>query len=256
MLPEVCRLSNLPNTFLIAAALLLATTAHAQSANDRLDTALTRAAAAAAALRSNLPSFTCKEDVLSEELEGTKKPKLRHRVTFTADIRVERRADGELHETFEPASWAAILAQSGGVGIPFYVSGGFQRALDYFDPVRAACYRFTLPNPNRIDFSAAPDALQHPACKDETGLHGFALLDPAGDIIHLERTVPEAVSRRTTLAPFVAIDLAPTVLNGQTYRLSSRVVSDGRPGPTHGHFEATYTACRLFHATVTIEPIP
>jgi len=236
--------------------LLLATIAHAQSANDRLDTALTRAAAAEAALRSTLPSFACKEDVLSEEIQGGKRPKILRRVTFTADVRVERRGDAELHETFEPASWADILTQSGGIGIPFYVSGGFQRALDYFDTARAACYRFTLPNPNRIDFSAAPDALQHPACQDETGLHGFALLDPAGDIIHLERTVPEAVSRRTTLAPFVAIDLAPTVLNGQTYRLSSRVVSDGRPGPTHGHFEATYTACRLFHATVTIEPIP
>jgi hypothetical protein len=66
--------------------------------------------------------------------------------------------------------------------------------------------------------------------------------------------VPGDVSSRTNLAPFVAIDLAPTTLNGHVYRLSTRVVSDGRPGKTHGHFEANYSGCTLFHATVTIEP--
>jgi len=196
--------------------------------------------------------------VLSQALEGGKKPKVRQQVRFMAEVRVERRGDGELHETFEPADWAGILMQSHGAGIPYYVSGGFQRALDYFDPAKAACYRFA-PDPkvaNRIDFSAAPDALRHAECRDETGLNGFALLDAAGEVVHVERTVPDAVSRRTNLAPFVALDLAPVVLNGRTYRLSSRVVSDGRPGRLYGHFEANYSACRLFHATVTIKPTP
>jgi hypothetical protein len=191
-------------------------------------------------------------------LEGGKKAKVRQQARFTAEVRVERRSDGELQENFEPVSWAAILTESPGAGIPYYVSGGFQRALDYFDPAKAACYRFKLDAKvgNRIDFSAAPDALRHTECRDETGLNGFALLDAAGEVVHVERTVPEAVSRRTNLAPFVAIDLAPVVLNGRTYRLSSRVVSDGRPGRLHGHFEASYSGCRLFHATVTIKPGP
>lgn len=242
-------------TIFILTLLLLTTTLHAQTPPDRLQTALTRAAAAEAALTSSLPSFTCKEDVLSNELEG-KKSRIRRHVAFTADIRVERRPDGELRETFEPASWAAILAQSGGIGIPYYVSGGFQSALIYFNPSQSACYRFQLaPNdPNRIDFAAAPNIAQTPGCKDEPGLTGFALLDPAGDIIHLERRVPADLTRRTNLATFAAIDIAPITLNGHTYRLSTHVTSDGRPGPTHGHFEATYTACHLFHTTVTIEP--
>jgi hypothetical protein len=242
------------------ALLLLAATLSAQSPSDdaRLQTVLARATQAEADLNASLPSFTCKEDVLSDEIDGSKKHKLIRHVAFTADIRVERRADGELHETFEPASWASILTQSRGIGIPYYVSGGFQRALTYFDPAQSACYRFAL-TANRLDFAAATDALRYPACKDETGLTGFALLDPAGDIVHLERTVPEQLSRRTALTPFAAIDLAPTTLNGHTYRLSTRVLSDG-PGETHhqphGHFEATYSACRLFHTTVTIEPNP
>jgi hypothetical protein len=257
MLAEVRTLHPRPKPLLaVLTLLLLAALARAQTAtpsdDTRLQTALARAAAAESALRSSIPSFACQEDVLSEELEG-KKSKITRRVTFTATVRVERRADHDLHETFEPASWADILAQSRGIGIPFYVSGGFQHALDYFDPARSACYRFAL-HGNRLDFAEAPEALHNPACKDETGLAGFALLDRNDDVVHLERRVPDDVSRRTSLAPFAAIDFAPTVLNGQTYRLSSHVVSDSRPGPTRGHFEATYTGCKLFRTTVTIEP--
>jgi hypothetical protein len=222
----------------------------------RLKTVLERAATAGALLRSSLPSFTCKEEAVSQLLEG-RKGKVKRSVSFTAELRVERRADGELHETFEPASWADILAQSHGTGIPYYVQGGFQGALDYFAPVKAACYRFSMQpqTPDRIDFVAAPDA---PAdrCKGEAGLTGFALLDPSGDVIHVERRVPEELSANSRLAPFAAIDLAPVTLNGKTYRLSTRVTSDSLRGGARGHFEASYTGCELFHASITIQAVP
>jgi hypothetical protein len=220
--------------------------------------ALERAAAARALLRSSLPSFVCKEEGVSQLLEG-RKSKVRLAVAFTGELHVSRSADGTVSESFEPPSWADILAHSHGIGIPYYVNGGFRTALDYFDPSRAECYRFAIKptEPNRIDFVGAPDA---PAdrCKGDIGLTGFALLDPAGDVIHVERRVPDALMRSLRLVPFAAIDLAPVTLNGQTYRLSTRMVSDNLnlPGGVHGHFEATYTGCKLFHASMTIQAVP
>jgi hypothetical protein len=262
MLAEVCGLSlQASSGWGVLVALLLcagasrAQTAAAPDPNARLKMALERAAAAGAQLRSSLPSFACKEEVVSQELEG-RKPKVKRGVAFTAELRVERRADGTLRETFEPASWAEILAQSHGTGIPYYVSGGFQHALDYFDPAMAACYRFSMrpQEPSRIDFIAAPDASTD-RCKGEAGLTGFALLDPSGDVIHVERRVPEQVSGSQRLAPFAAIDLAPVTLNGKTYRLSTRVTSDSLRGGARGHFEASYTGCKLFHASITIQSV-
>jgi hypothetical protein len=262
MLAEVCGLSSRASSgWGVLVALLLCAgasrgqTAAAPDPDARLKTVLDRAAAAGAELRSSLPSFACKEQVVSQQLEG-RKAKVKRGVAFTAELRVERRVDGTLRETFEPASWADILAQSHGTGIPYYVSGGFQHALDYFDPAMAACYRFSMKpqGPNRIDFVAAPDAPTD-RCKGEAGLTGFALLDPSGDVIHVERRVPEQVSGSQRLAPFAAIDLAPVTLNGKTYRLSTRVTSDSLRGGARGHFEASYTGCKLFHAMMTIEPI-
>jgi hypothetical protein len=109
--------------------------------------------------------------------------------------------------------------------------------------------------PSRIDFVAAPDAPTD-RCKGEAGLTGFALLDPAGDVIHVERRVPEELSPSSRLAPFAAIDLVPVTLNGKTYRLSTHLTSDSLRGGARGHFEASYTGCKLFHASITIQAVP
>jgi hypothetical protein len=233
----------------VLALVVLAPAMAAQTTGDRLQSILDRAAAAAAILETSLPSFTCKEQVRSQAFE---KKKLRRHIEFTADLTVQRRPDGSLNETFQPTDWQTILLHSES-GIPFYVSGGFQRALVYFAADHRACYRFILTNPQRLDFSSSPSAASDPLCKD-AGLTGFALLDPAGNIVHVERRVPAETSRRSQLVAFAAMDLAPVELNGQTYRLSSHLTADTLPGRLSGHFEADYTQCRLFHATVTIEP--
>ncbi len=234
----------------LLALILLTGSAAAQTPIDRLHVILARAAAATAALQSSLPSFACKEDVSSQEFV---KKKLKRHVEFTADLTVQRHPNGDLDETFQPTNWQTILLHSES-GLPYYVSGGFQKAMDYFAADRAVCYRFTLTNPQRIDFLADPAAAHNPLCLRETGLTGFALLDPAGDILHIERTVPLDTARRTHLVPFAAIDLAPVQLNNRTYRLSSRLVADNPDGRTTAHFVATYSQCHLFHATVTILP--
>jgi hypothetical protein len=244
-------------TLALLALTLPAALLRAQSVDDapgapdaRLQAILNRAAVAAAALQSSLPSFACKENVRSQEYE---KKKLRRHAEFNADIRVQRRPDGSLTETFQPEDWTVLLKQSES-GIPFYVSGGFQSAMEYFVAGKAVCYRFSLPSPQRIDFSGDPAARSNPLCDREEGLTGFALLDTNGDVIHIERRVSEENSRRTSMVPFAAIDLAPVELNGRVYRLSTHLSADTTHGKLFGHFEADYSSCRLFGATVTILP--
>jgi hypothetical protein len=238
----------------VLALVVLTPSLAAQTTGDRLQTILDRAAAAAATLESSLPSFTCKEQVRSQEFEKKEfeKKKLRRHIEFTADLTVQRRPDGSLNETFQPTDWRTILLHSES-GIPFYVTGGFQRALVYFSADHRACYRFTLASPQRLDFTSSASAASDPLCKD-AGLTGFALLDAAGNIVHVERRVPPATAHRSALVAFAAMDLAPVELNGQTYRLSSHLTADTIPGRLAGHFEADYTQCHLFHTTVTIEP--
>jgi len=136
----------------------------------------------------------------------------------------------------------------GTFNMPTYVSGGFDRAILYFSSTIQPCFSYRL-SPHRIDFEGLPD----PTCIYQ-GTHGFALLDADGNVTHLERTVPPDQARYRALADFAAFDFADINLNGHTFRLSRHLTADVNEGRTTGHFEATYTNCHLFSATVTIGP--
>jgi hypothetical protein len=79
-------------------------------------------------------------------------------------------------------------------------------------------------------------------------------MDAAGDLTHMERTVPAEVTQELHLVPFAAIDFAPVELKGQVYRLPQHMLSEYPEGDSKGRFEATYSECKLFAVTVTIGP--
>jgi len=218
--------------------------------SQRLQAMLTQAAADAALLSSKLPSFVCKETVVSESLS---KGKVKQRADVVADLTVRRGADGKLAENFSATQFNGKPFSGGAVRMPLYVTGGFQHAMTYFSAKLRACYHYTLAG-NRIDFEAVPDAGERTECSHEVGIKGFALFDADDEMTHTERRVPEDVAKRFKAAPFAAVDLAPVTLNGQTYRLSSRVIAEMPRGKDDGHFEGTYTDCRLFTANITIRP--
>jgi hypothetical protein len=210
---------------------------------------LVRLGAAAEALEHALPSFTCQQTAMSEYvLNG----KAKEHDEFTATMRAKRAPDGTLAETFEVTRLNGRPFSGTSFQFPFYVSGGFERAMRYFTPEKQACYRYTL-SPGRIDFETAADVAAHPQCADE-GLKGFALLGADGNVTHLERTVTSKAEKERGLAPFASIDFGAVELNGKTFRLSRHVFSESVQGRFVLRFETTYSECRLFTVTVKIGP--
>jgi hypothetical protein len=212
---------------------------------------LARLAAVADALERSLPSFTCVETVVSEELHGIK---VARRVDFTANLRMTRGADGKLDEAFSVTTLNGNPFSAGVVPHPIYVDGGFGRAMMYFSTPRQACYRYTLTElangGSRIDFFGLGG---QPPCTDP-GTVGFALLDKNGSVTRIERRVTDEVSRKHRLTPFAAIDFAPVELNGHNYWLSRHMVAETPLGRNSAYFDATYSECHQFTATVTIGP--
>jgi len=253
---EFARLSRRVVRFAALSMLLYLTlaphTALSQQPPLTLASALDRLGTEAATLAHSLPSFTCQEDVTSQELQHNK---VVRSVTFTATLRARRGDDGKLSENFE---FKTVNGRplTGGFTMPAYIEGGFSRALRYFAPEQQACYRYTLshtPTGDRIDFTAATHLSRGNACTTE-GTSGFALLDAEGNITHLERHVSAKYSHIYREAPFAAIDFAPLLLNGNTYRISRHLLADLANGGSVGRFEADYSGCKLFAATVTLGP--
>jgi hypothetical protein len=227
--------------------LLIPSNAAAQQDSPELKHDLQHIAAEANDLDHSLPSFTCEESAVSQAIRNNK---VRRNVQASGLLRMMRDSTGKLSETytFKRDHILFFIPSS----LPIYVSGGFDSALSYFSASSQACYRFSL-SPGRIDFQARTDPISAHACK-ERGLKGFALLNADGDVSHIERTIPADVASPLKLATFASIDLAPVDLNGHTYQLSHHMVAEMPITGATGHFEATYTNCHLFTATVTLGP--
>jgi len=214
---------------------------------------LQQLAIAADDLRHHLPNFACTESLVSQELRNGK---VRTQVTASGDIRVQLDPNGKLAEHFQAAQVNGRPSTSTTLRIPMFVTGGFQNALDLFESANQACFDFTA-SANRIDFSSSPNPT--PACKDHSDTTGFVLFDAAGNPRHLEHHIPVDIARPRHAVPFGVLDLTPTGLGGGTIFLSTHVVAADIPSfqpddKTTFHWEATYTNCHLFTATVKILP--
>jgi hypothetical protein len=214
-----------------------------------LEQELKHLAAESETLHNNLPNFTCKETAISQAI---RKNKVREQVNFVADLRVQR-GNQRSDETFRVIELNGKPFQGGRFDSPLMVQGGFDQALDYFRPAMQACYRYTL-SANRLDFVSIPDVNEQPFCAGRGGAQGFALLNASGDVTHIERRVTPQDAAHFGLAIFASVDLLPVELNGKTYPLSSKMVAELPNGKQTGRFEATYTNCTLFKATIKIVP--
>jgi len=217
----------------------------AQMPDEALQRELRLLGDASEELNHSLPSLTCTESAASERLVDGK---VKKRVTFTASLRAVRTNGGPLHESFTMTTVNGKPYKGKDPGLPYYTGGGFDSAMTYFLPAHQACYRYTLRD-GRIDFETAADVAAHSECRDDM-VHGYALLDEEGHVTHLERTVGAEATRDFRLVPYAAIDFALVDLNGRSFRLSSHMVSDF----ADGRFEASYSECKLFTASVTIGP--
>jgi hypothetical protein len=208
---------------------------------------LQRLGAQADELIQSTPSFTCDETATSQALRD---PKVLRSVSLSGTIRTIRQPDGRMLETYDYKRDHILFFIP--KLPPLFVSGGFDTALSYFLPSAQACYRYSL-SPGRIDFETRTGQVSGHICREQ-GLKGFALLDAAGDITHIERTIPPAVAKPLKDVPFAAIDITPVTLNGRVYQLSHHLIATQPLDNATGRFEATYTNCHLFTSTVTIGP--
>jgi hypothetical protein len=212
-----------------------------------LESALQRLGEQAVLLQRSLPSLTCMESVVSQEFRHNM---VARSVDFTASLRAVRGNDGEIRESYEFKTLRGQPFNAGGFVMPTYVTGGFTRALRYFSPDQQACYRYKLKG-NRIDFETAANLPE--ACHTRSTV-GFALLDEDGNITHLERRLANRYADEYHQVPFAALDLAPLTLNGVTYTMTRHLYAEQPNGGSIDRFEAEYTDCKLFTATVTIGP--
>ena len=230
-------------------------TMHAQR-ND-LAAILERLGAQAARLEHSLPSFSCTETAVSQEIRPNKNPQKEQvvrRVSYTATLRVRRLPDGTLSESPDYSIVDDKPFRGGGFVLPAYAEGGFRHALGFFLPADQRCYRYSLTaDATRINFAASPGAAADRSCRS-SGVTGFATLDAQGELVHIERRATGPAAEAHGLIPFASIDLAPVALGGSEFQLSSHLLSERRNGRFVDRFEASYTNCKLFTATVTIGP--
>lgn len=245
MLRNVVLAASLLSSLVLSGRHANAQNAAASSAPQLLSQQLQRLGASANELMNSIPSFTCNETAFSQE---TRDGRVSRPVKMAGVVRAIRQPNGVLTEKYEYKHDHMLLIIP--KIPPLFVSGGFATALGYFLPSAQACYRYTL-SPGRIDFAARPPATAPHRC-DERGLQGFALLDASGNVTHIERTLPPETAKQLKLATSAAVDFAPVQLEGHTYQLSQHLVAEMPVGNATGHFEATYTNCHRFAATVTL----
>jgi hypothetical protein len=214
-----------------------------------LQVKLNRLAAASEDLRQHLPSFTCRQSLISQELRGGK---VKMEVRASGQLRVLRNSAGKPVERFEATERNGQTITPDKLRAPMYLNGGFANVLGYFQNDVRSCFRFSESG-KRLDFESLAGA-GAPQCEKQSETRGFALFNDNGDITHVERTVPVEVALQRDAVPFAAIDLSRVELGGASFLLSAHVVADIPKGKSTYHWEADYTGCKLFSVSVKIGP--
>jgi hypothetical protein len=220
------------------------------SESAELRTELKKLAGVAQMLRDDLPSFTCQETAKSQLL---KKNKVKQQVQIVGEVRVQRVEERRLQEELKIAQVNGKPFAGGSVKAPVMVQGGFGESLFFFLPEIQPCFDFTLTGA-RLEFATRPGMLGQPGCDVAGTLRGFALLDGEGNIVHMEREVPPEIASQFHLVDANTIDFVYMELGGRAYPLSAKMTADVRGDGEVKHFEAAYSGCHLFTATVTILP--
>jgi hypothetical protein len=221
---------------LVLMAGVLQQVAGAQAA-DPLEKALASLAADASDLQQKLPSFECKESFISQGIKGGKTKK---RDTVEGTVRVVRGEDGKMVEHFSASVENGKAIKPEKLHVPYFLVDGFEDALAMFLPDLSRCSVFSLTG-NRLEWKRRPDATDT-VCKENPGfLTGFALLDNEGHAVHTEINGDNH-------------DFEAVEFNGHNFWIAKHVTDKFKNEDWTNEWEANYSGCRLFSASVRLLP--
>jgi hypothetical protein len=217
--------------------------------------ALARLATQSAAYQANVPNFSCEEAVVSELVA---KDRILQYAKFTAAVRVQREAGGQLTESFEITRYNdAPPGEAGSMSPPIYIRGGLSQGLpSYFAADQQHCYDYTFTGTtiafHAHDFKSNSNAAT--GCDSARSTHGEATLDADGNLLEGERSIDRKEATAMSLATTGRLEYAPVTLGGQTYRIPSHFHAEFDDKKSQRVFDAAYTGCRLFHSSAAIVP--
>lgn len=261
-----------------ALPLALFTTAHAQANKSYVVSSEVRPPEVqkvldqAVAMTAHVPNFRCAQKAVSGTIRNGR---LKDTQKYTGEA-ITRRVDGDLQftETFkgDPFKFAGAPKKPQA----FVVTQGFLESTAPLSLRYQRCFDFTV-TANRLDFSIRQ--VLPKVCKRWAGLKGFALLDPDGTIIHIERTVTSFPDGPPTLrediassapgtdlesiveqvrhpVPFVSVDFRPVTFNGHTYQIATHLEGERTHDGHIEHINVDYTKCEVFGGTMTLHAEP
>ncbi len=198
----------------------------------------------------SIPNFTCNEVVTTKVKKGDK---VLRRIEFQADIRVQRKEDKSLNETFWITSYMGKLTPNGGkFEVPVYMEGGLGHGLPtFFAEKYQPCYDYRLDG-NRINFRTRPG--RSAECHEKVDTTGFGLMDSDGKLLYGEIKRPPEEADHEREVSLARIDYSDVRLNNRVFRMPTHVYGEEVRGGKLGTFDAYYTSCKLFAAKTTIRP--
>ena len=229
----------------------------AQAAGGRsVDELLAEVRADAEVYDAKAPSLSCHESIVMEE---RKHGEVKRRTLVEATIRVVRVANArtplvESHE-FLTRNGEAVKEQR--FNMSYWLVGGFANGLGHSLERLRPCLEARAEKVEagwRLELAWKPGAEAQEVCRQPAvpGFHKTLLLDEAGHVLRVERTLPPEVAKKLGEASFVALEFAPVVLGAQTVWLPARL--DSHDVKDENRLEVRYSGCRLFGGSMTILP--
>lgn len=228
-------------------AVLAGLSAHTQQPGAAsLEEHLKELAAAAQTLEAKLPGFACHESLTSQEV---RKGKVKKQIRAEGNLRVLPQGDGRMGEQFTATDINGKPAKPGPLRAPLFVRGGFREALMVFREADQKCFEFHL-DAGRLVFQSRPEPLA--GCADASGISGVAQLDDTGTLTRLDLHNDADATEARHAIPHAVLDLTPVELGGTRFLLSTHVVAEHPEDGSIYRWDANYTGCQLYQATVKI----
>ncbi|MGA2250657.1 hypothetical protein [Terracidiphilus sp.] len=219
--------------------------------------------------RTTLPSLSCNERIVSQE------------VSFNGKVKRQVRLEGTIRELrktppdpFDPFSEQHRIAKVNGklvrapggtldaedLNLPFFIQGIFANLIGFHREELKDCfvYRASPVNDGRADeVQVEADRKAEPpaeACRAIlAGTHYMVIADAeTGRIVHSERTIPPDVSEQNGEAYFASIDYAPVQFGDRIFWLPAK--SSAHDATESGEMESVYSNCHRYASEVRIVP--